>query len=515
MLEPTTSFGSLIRRRRKALDLTQQELAARVNCSAATIRKIENDERRPSRQIAELIAKVLEVPAAEQAEFIRVARAHKSPLHLSLHNPLFVTPSRRQDPLPQPMTIFLGREQELHQLGRLLTSPESRLITLLGPGGIGKTRLAIEAARSISTYQRKPFRDGFVFVSLEAVSTGSQMLVALAEALGLPLSPDENPGKLLSQFLRDKQMLFILDNMEQVEGGSEKTGELLRHAGELKVLATSRSRLNLHGEWVVEIQGFPVPLDWTATDLVESSAVQLFLQSAKHLKEDFPLTAQNAESIARICRLVEGIPLGIEMAAAWVHVLPVEVIAQEIEKDLDFLTYTSTSDIPERQRSMRAVFDSSWRMLSSEEKATMRRLAVFRGGFERHAAAQVAGARLPILARLIEKTLLRRAVDGRYYSHELVRQFAQAQLQQDDEEYKTWRSRHSEYYLEMFEENLAGLEVYRKADVVAALTRETDNIRAAWEWSIQQDTPANEPGASTRIERAVPATSTERESTGF
>ncbi|MGH8631367.1 MAG: ATP-binding protein, partial [Burkholderiales bacterium] len=429
-------------------------------CSVATIRKIEADERRPSRQIAELLAEVLEIAPDERDIFMKVARGERRvdrlapPIQttrlrdLATAGLLDYTTARPRDNLPTPPTPLIGRERELAEMARLLGDPQCRLLTLAGPGGIGKTRLAIEAA----DHQREAFADGAHFVSLAPIRSAEFIVPAIADAIGFAFYGAEDPKAQLLNYLSGKAPLLVLDNLEHLLEGVALLAEILERGPAVKLLATSRERLNLHGEWVLDIQGLPFPDEAGSAEVEGYSAVALFVQTARRAHVDFVLAAEERPAVARICRLVEGMPLGIELAAAWVRTLSCREIAQEIERNLadprqgmDFLA-ASMRDVPERHRSIRAAFDHSWNLLSAEEQQVMRQLSVFRGGFRREAAEQVAGATLPLLSALVDKSLLRRTEAGRFDLHELVRQYAAAQLQADPQDEFVTCERFSHYY---------------------------------------------------------------------
>jgi len=261
---------------------------------------------------------------------------------------------------------------------------------------------------------------------------------------------------------------------------------MLHHAPAIKLLVTSRERLNLQGEWVFEIQGLPVPPGDQTEDLEKYSAARLFLQSAQRAQVGFVLSAEERPAVARICRIMEGMPLGIELAAAWVRSLSCYEIAQETERNLDFLT-VSMRDVPARHRSMRAVFDHSWRLLSAQEQQVLRRMSVFRGGFRREAAEAVAGATLPLLSALVDKSLLHRTAAERYDLHELIRQYTADQLNHDPHEEQATHHRHSHYYLTLLQEREPALQSSRQKEALAELIPEIDNIRLAWEWAVKHE----------------------------
>jgi len=259
----------------------------------------------------------------------------------------------------------------------------------------------------------------------------------------------------------------------------------MQQASGVKLLVTSRERLNLRGEWLFDVQGLPVPplnqVDWAE----EYSAVQLFMQNARRVQAGFVLKEEERLAVSRICHLVEGMPLAIELAAAWVPVLTCQEIAHEIERGMDFLA-TTMRDVPERQRSLRAACDHSWGLLSVDERRVLCQLAVFRGGFEREAAEQVAGATLPSLLALASKSLVRRAENGRYDLHEVVRQYALSHLADDPQGDET-RDRHCEFYLALLRDREAALKSAAQREALRELTDEIDNVRAAWTWAVKRE----------------------------
>ena len=278
-------------------------------------------------------------------------------------------------------------------------------------------------------------------------------------------------------------MLLVLDNFEHLLDSARTLAEILRHAPAIRVLVTSRERLNLQGEWVFEVQGLPIPPECQADRLGTYSAVTLFLQCAQRVRPGFSLTPDEYPPIVHICRLVEGMPLGIELAAAWVRVLSCGEIAQEIQRNLDFLT-TSARDVPERHRSLQATMDHSWNLLSSDERGVLSRLSVFRGSIHREAAEQVAGATLPLLSALVDKSLLRRLDAGRYDLHELIRQYAQEQLMKASD-FDGARDRHLTFFLKFAEEAEPKLRDAEQLIWLDRLEQEHDNLRAALDWSLR------------------------------
>lgn len=485
------SFGSWLRRRRRALDLTQGELARRVNCSLSTIVKIEGDQRRPSRQVAELLARHLSIPQDQVALFLKVARGLKpvdqmTPLPVpqeSLMPALAPTPACL---LPVPPTPMVGRVPELTEIVRLLALPECRLLTIAGLGGIGKTRLALQVAEDLGAATPSPFPDGVCFVSLASVLAPDNIPKAIAGAIGFDLSGPLSPEDQVLGHLHRKRSLLLLDNAEHLLEGTGILTRILEQAPEVKLLVTSRERLNLRSEWVFDLQGLPVPPPDAAEELEAYSAAKLFLARARQVQHGFSLEEQERPAVAEICRLLDGIPLGIELAAAWVRALPLDEIAAEIARDLDFLT-TSARDIPERHRSLRAVFGHSWYLLSSPEQRALRGLSLFQGGFTRDAAQEVAETPLSLLNSLIDKSLLRRGEADRFDLHGLVRGYASARLAEEPEEQALAQERHSRFFLSLLRGAGPDLHSGRQKEALAGLSAEMPNIRAAWAWALAHD----------------------------
>lgn len=483
------SFGTWVKRRRKAVDLTQQQLAQKVGCSLATIVKIESDERRPSRQIAQLLAQVLEIPPEQHDLFLQVARQQKGVHQLE---EISATPSSPLDSdtflsgvsLPVPITSLIGREHELQMIVQQLQDPACRLLTLVGPGGVGKTSLALEVAQRL----RSEFHQAIRFVSFVGTTAPEFMVTAIADALGLVFSGTAEPKAQLLNFLREKHILLVLDNLEHLLNGIELLDDLLTHAPSIKILATSREQLNVRAEWTFEVQGLPVPQALEQSAPASNSAVSLFIERARHIQASFAPTETDLQAIARICQLVDGLPLGLELAATWVRTLSCPEIETEIQRSLDFLA-TSQRDMPERHRSLRAVFDYSWDLLTNEEKSVLKKLAVFKGGCQRDAAAQVASANLLMLSTLISKSLIRRNESGRYEQHELVRQYAMRRLQQDPGEESSTRDRHAEYYLGWWSAREEEMKSLRQSEVARELGADIDNFRAAWDWAVWRKQP--------------------------
>jgi predicted ATPase/class 3 adenylate cyclase len=380
--------------------------------------------------------------------------------------------------LPSPGTSFVGRAMELEAIDGLLEDPECRLLTLVGPGGVGKTRLALEAAaRRIERYPH-----GVHFVPLVSVAAPEFLAPAVAESIQFPLSGYLEPEELLD-YLSERSTLLVLDNFEHLVDGSGLLGELIERAPGVELLTTSRERLNVQSEWVYDVEGLGLAENGNGG----SGALRLFAERAAQAKPDFVLDEDERAQALRVCRLVAGMPLGIELAASWVSMLSCGEIADEIERNVDFLA-TSMRDVPERHRSLRAAFDQSWRLLSDAQRVTFAQLSVFRGGFDREAAVAVAGADLRLLSELVSKSLVRRSDFGRFELHELLRQYAADRLAAESADaFASTRERHARHYAGMLLERQGALLGPEMTVARDELRGELDNLRAALEWMVIED----------------------------
>jgi predicted ATPase len=382
--------------------------------------------------------------------------------------------------LPPQLTPFIGRVEEIAEIGRLLVDPACRLLTLVGPGGSGKTRLAIEAAA------RQPddaFLDGVYFVSLQPHSSPSDIIPVTANALRFCFVGESESRQQLLDHLREKRLLLVLDNFEHLLSGADLVLDILETASGVKILVTSRETLSLRGEWTYHVKGMCTPRDEQAEVLEDYDAVQLFVECARRAQGSFSLADEQAD-IIRLCQLVEGMPLAIELAAPWVKTLTCASIADEIQRDIDFLA-TNLRDMPERHRSMRAAFDHSWRLLTEGERAVFQKLSVFRGGFEREAAERAASAALPTLVALVDKCFLYKEATGRYQMHELLRQYGEERLKEAGET-DAARSAHCAYYADFMQQREADIKGRRQQGALDEIETDLENVRAAWHWALEQ-----------------------------
>ena len=505
MMNDNPAIGQWLKERRKTLDLTQEVLAERAGCSVSMIRKLEAGRARPSQQLAEILATVLALTPAERPGFVHWARGTTGSLVLT---PPVPAPPARAAPgvplaagaaggLPIPPTPFIGRAAEITHLGALLWRADVRLLTLTGPPGIGKTRLALEVAGS----RQSDFRDGVCFVPLAAVRTPDAVAPALAGALGLRETAGRPLLPLVQDHLRGRHLLLVLDNFEQVSAAAPLVAALLAGAAGLKVLVTSRAALHVRGERTFPVPALGLPGGEAlppVADLHGYEAVRLFVERAQDVAPGFALTAANAAAVVGICRRLDGLPLALELAAARVQILsPAALLARlgaaPATPALDLLT-GGAHDLLPHQQTLRATIAWSYDLLTPGEQTVFRRLAVFAGGCTLDAAEHVAGApALPILdvmAVLVSKSLLRPAAvpdpDGepRFGMLETIHEYAWERLMAAGEAAAAGAA-HAAYFLTLAETAAPALAGEGAARWLARLEAEHANLRAALDWGRQ------------------------------
>jgi len=390
----------------------------------------------------------------------------------------------RPVPLPlKPATSFVGRNLELGQIVHLLAQEDCRLLTLTGAGGVGKTRLALQAAQGLG----EDYPDGVYFMALDSLRSPSAIPASFAAALGVEMQGQEEPLNQVIRFLWDKHVLIVLDNYEHLLGGATIPSELLQACPKVKVLVTSRERLNFEEEWLLPVEGLGFPAITASVEEASTyDAVQLFVQRVRRMQPGFTLTNEELPHVVKVCRLVDGFPLGLELAAAWARSMSVAEIAHEIEQDYDFLHSTSRN-LKDRHRSLRAVFEGSWRLLSKAEQEVLRKLAVFQGGFRKDAAAYVTGASYAVLTALLDKSLLRLAPNRRYDVHPLVHQYLKEKLAEAPEEQQRASEAHAAFYAELLRQWSEGGDVGRHRTLSRKVDEDLENIQMGWRWMIAQE----------------------------
>lgn len=381
--------------------------------------------------------------------------------------------------LPHATAPFVNRVREIDEITQRLNDPNCRLLTLVGPGGIGKTRLASQVAAACADQ----FDDGVYFVPLQPLDTPDFIASAIADALRFPFSSGSDPQQQLRQYLREKTLLLLLDNFEHLLDGAELLTDILAAAPDVKLLVTSREVLNLQEEWRYSVSGLHYPETTTADQPGSYSAVQLFIERARQVHGSLSLADEQTDVI-RICQLVNGMPLALELAAGWAKALMPKEIVIEIQRSLDFLS-TSVRNVPQRHQSITAVFEQTWQRLTAEERRVFSALSIFSGSFQREAAEAVAGVSLRVISALVDKSLLTREPNGRYQIHELLRQYAQAQLETTPHETIRVRDLHATYYAHFLNEREGALNGGRQQAACLEIEAEIDNIRAAWSWAVE------------------------------
>ncbi len=382
--------------------------------------------------------------------------------------------------LPTPGTPFVGREAESGLVNERLDDPACRLLTLVGPGGFGKTRLALAVARSRA--EKAP--DDVAWVDLAGARTLERAVAAIAEALHVHLRGAEDPAAELARALAPRRhLLLVLDGAEGLVDGARLLSRLLADAPGLTLLVTSRRAFASPEAWRFELDALPLPEEGgDPSVLADNDAVRLFLHVARRIAGRRAPGEADLPAVARVCRAVGGVPLAIELAASWTRLLTPAEIAVEIAGDLDFLS-AEPDDDTDRHRSLRAVFEQSWALLGSADRVCLARLAAFEAGFGREAAARVADADVRRLAALVDRSLVQRGSDDRYRLHPLVRQYAAEHLRADPEVAETTAERHAVFALGGLAQQTGALQGARQIETLAAIAAELPDLHAAWRWA--------------------------------
>jgi predicted ATPase/DNA-binding XRE family transcriptional regulator len=475
-------FGDLLRRHRATAGVTQEDLARRTGLTPQAIGLLERGKRRhPHAYTVQKLAEALELEGRDLSEFEAAARRSTTPRsrgHASVYR------------VPTPPTSLVGREHEAATIATLLRKEDVRLLTLIGPGGVGKTRLAIEVARR----SREAFADGVVFVPLAPMRDPELVPSVLAETLGVKDVADRSLQDALERYLQGKEMLLLVDNMEHLLPAVSAVADLVEGCPRLTVLATSRAPLRLSAEQQFPVA--PLPLD-EASFPARSPAVQLYFERAKAVAPSFELTDANAAAVARICQRLDGLPLAIELAAARIKLFKPMALLERLDLRLQLLS-GGPRDLPERQQTLRDTVAWSHDLLDEAEKTLFRRLAVFAGGFVLEAAEEVCGPGMPVegevletLASLVDNSLLVSVAETssdsgepRFMMLETIREYAAEQLRSDGEAEGMHRA-HALYYLALAEAAQPETSPRMFDEWLAVLEREHDNLRAALRWAIR------------------------------
>ncbi len=380
-----------------------------------------------------------------------------------------------------PLMPLVGRRRELREIQSFLRKRDCRLLTITGPGGIGKTRLALELLNS----QVGCFTDGIFIVPLANVDTPDAVVPSIAEALHFSFPRTDHQRTQLLNYIQGKEILLVLDNFEHLLAGVDVVADLLRVAPSLKIIATSRRVLNIPGEQRYPLLGLDLPSE--GSDPSQSDAVKLFIETAQRIHPQFDPTPDDLAAIGEICAIVEGLPLGILLAAAWTDVLSPKEIAAEIKSSFDMLQ-TDWVGVGDQHRSIRAVIESSWNLLDEGTQHILAALSVFCGDFTRQAASEVSGASLRELQVIVNQSLLTRSPGGRFHLHELLRQFVAEKLASNPQQEQRARDQHSRYYLAALASWVQGLEGPEQTSVLAEMRLEHRDLLAAWRWAIQKGT---------------------------
>jgi predicted ATPase/transcriptional regulator with XRE-family HTH domain len=496
--EPT--FGARLRWLRESVGLTQEELASRAGLTSNGVSALERGQRkRPYPHTVRSLADALGLTEQERRALLATVPKRSEPASFTAEEkPPPASSAPVVSALPRPTTPLVGREREVGEVRGLLTRPDVRLVTLTGIGGVGKTRLAVDAAREASGL----FPGGVAFVPLASLRDPALVVSTIGRSLGLREAEGQSPHETLHAYLRDKYLLLVLDNFEQLLEAAPEVAGLIEACPDLVVLTTSRAPLRVRGEHEYPVPPLALPSstqDPTDEEILTTSSGRLFVERARAASPSFALTNVNAPSVAAICWRVAGLPLALELAAAKVRLLEPAALLSRLDQALSMAW---ARDLPERQRTMRATLDWSHDLLNEPERELFRRLSVFTGGFTLEAAetiAETVGTSeqveevLGLLGALVEHSLIvvqppMEGGEARYWMLEPVKQYAREKLEESGEAERVG-TRHAEYYLALAERARPELQGPRQAQWLDWLAREHDNVRTVMAWLLERGKP--------------------------
>lgn len=484
-------FGEWLKRQRKASGWTQEQLADKVGCSAIAIRKFESEERRPSEQIVERLAHIFYIPAKEQTAFLRFARGDWSSLpEIKIDSPWSQT--GKYSNLPASLSSFIGREQQIADLTAYLQNPQARLVTLIGPPGIGKTRLSLETARNSIQY----FKDGACFVPLAPLTDPHLIPVTILQALNFVEAKDQPPIQQLMDGIGSRRILLVLDNCEHlIEDVALLASGLLSACSSLTILATSRESLRIPGEWLYNVPTLELPEKTASLEEITTArfpAITLFAERARAVRADFQLTAENLGTVINICRQLDGLPLAIELIATRLRLMSPQALLEQMNESF-VLSVDGMRAVPARQKTLFNAIGWTYHSLPQDEQKIFQYLSVFSGGFFLSTAEAMFSRFFQkksvdnLIMSITDKSMLQRAVEAngevRFSMLSTIQQFASSRLKSSGSETLA-RDAHLNWFVKFSAQENLKIRGPGQVESARRVEREQDNFRAALAWSV-------------------------------